>query len=157
MIEPKEYKNKQGVYMIVQPDGKYYIGSSIELYNRLRSHKSCFSPDSRDYKKIEYTCDWSELNIYILKKTDGLNKSQIKKVEQKYLDLYWSDGILNTERKSTGRLIGRENNPNWHQGRCESKVCKCGSSINYRSSMCYSCRAKHRHSINKVDKNKRFI
>jgi predicted GIY-YIG superfamily endonuclease len=35
MIEPKEYKNKQGVYMIVQPDGKYYIGSSIELYNRL--------------------------------------------------------------------------------------------------------------------------
>lgn len=157
MIEPKEYKNKQGVYMIVQPDGKYYIGSSIELYNRFRAHKSYFSPESRDYRKIAYTCSWSELNVYILKKTEGLNIKELRDIEKEYLDLYWSSGILNIENKSVGRSIHRSKNPNWIGGRCDSKLCKCGSSINYRSSMCYSCRAKHRHLSNMVDKNKRFL
>jgi predicted GIY-YIG superfamily endonuclease/DNA-directed RNA polymerase subunit RPC12/RpoP len=147
MIEPKKYKDIQGVYMIVQPDGRYYIGSSVELYNRLRAHKCYFSPKSRDYKRINYTCKWSELRFYILKKTDGLNKSQIKKAEQKYLDLYWSDGILNIERVTKGRDINGEKNPMY---RIIPKVycLDCSTQISYHTTKqakrCKSCASKMR-------------
>ena len=145
MIEPKEYKDVQGVYMIVQPDGRYYIGSSVDLYNRLRAHKSYFSPKSRDYKRIKYTCKWPELRFYILKKTKNLSIKKLRAVEKRYLDLYWSDGILNIEKKSAGRSIDRPNNPNWLGGRCDSKVCKCGSTMNYRSRYCRSCSTSLQH------------
>lgn len=149
MIEPKEYKGRQGVYMIVQPDGQYYIGSSIELYNRLRAHKTYLNPKAKNYRLIKYTCEWNELSVYILKYTIGLSQKQLKSLEQKYLDIYWSDSILNTERKSSGRSISKSANPNWIGGRCDDKICECGSIINYRSSHCRSCSTKKQHKINR--------
>jgi predicted GIY-YIG superfamily endonuclease len=155
MIKPIDYKDIRCVYMLIQPDGRYYIGSTVNLYTRLRGHKSCFSKKSRDYKKINYTCKWSELSLYILQKVEV---SQIlKDEEQKYLNIYWSDTILNKELKSKGRSISRTKNPNWLGGRCDKKSCKCGKQIDYRSILCYSCRAKDRHKQNKVDDYKRFL
>jgi len=158
MIIPKEYKGKQGVYLIRQPDGKYYIGSSVELYNRLRVHKTYFDYNSRDYQRVKYTCRWNELDIEILQETTNLTSKELKSIEQTYIDKYWSEYILNSEKRSEGRTISKDKNPNWKGGvSVATKKCKCGSTIKLYSNNCYSCTAKNRHIANKVDKNKRFI
>ena len=158
MIEPLDYKRTQGVYKIYQPDGKFYIGSSVNLYNRLRGHKSIFSKNSRDYLRIEYTCKWEDLEVEILEHTQNLNSKQLKDIEDVYIKRLWSDDILNKEKMSKGRDISLQKNPNWKNNISKNvKYCICNKIINNRSKLCYSCRAKERHQSNKVDKNKRFI
>jgi len=162
MINCIDYKNSNPVvYMIVQPDGKFYIGSSVNLYNRLREHKSYITGKR---KQVQYTCKWDELNLFILEEV--LNKDQIKDREQYYLNQYWNDFILNKEKRSRGRDINKDKNPMkleevrrkvsdkmktrkgesstcWRGGAVKIKTtCFCGNKKSYYSITCIKCRNK---------------
>lgn len=50
-INLKEYPQASGVYWFICNDEVVYIGSSKNLYNRIRSHKSCIRKGSHDGKK----------------------------------------------------------------------------------------------------------
>lgn len=156
MIRALDYKNLQGVYLITSPNGQFYVGSSVDLYGRLRAHKTYFSKNCRDYKKIKWDCSFEELEVKILKLTQNKTSKQLKKIENQYLELYWSDLILNKEKKSTGRDITESKNPNWRGGKVD-KTCQCGKVIKFKSKRCYSCNAKFRHRNGNTDKNKRFL
>jgi predicted GIY-YIG superfamily endonuclease len=157
MIIPTDFKNKQGVYLITQPDGKFYIGSSIDLYGRFRQHKTYFNPGTKYYKTINYNCNWHDLEVQILKETVGLSSKELKKIETNYLKKYWSENILNIEKKASGRDISDEKNPNWQEKKYKINFCHCGVEIYRDSQFCYSCAAKNRHKNGFVDHNKRFI
>lgn len=34
----REYEKKEGVYLLCFPNGKYYVGKSIDLYHRISTH-----------------------------------------------------------------------------------------------------------------------
>jgi group I intron endonuclease len=90
----KLLKNKSGIYMILCiPTGKYYIGKSVNLYTRLKSHTALLNNQSKDenpyllnawlkygeekfeYKVIEF-CEREELKtkeLYYIEKLDSIN------------------------------------------------------------------------------------
>jgi group I intron endonuclease len=106
MINGKIYKDVKAVYKITQSDGRYYIGSSTNLYTRIRSHKTFIKKN-----QSRLTDDWEKLEIEIIEEFVDITVKDIKKKEDYYLSLYWSDKILNIEKKSTGRSISGDKNP----------------------------------------------
>ena len=132
MIRPLDYKGISGVYKITQPDGRYYIGSSKDVYSRLRQHKSYLNTKC---KWSPFTFQFDELIVEILEVT-----SDVKTAENKYLNQLWSDDILNREENSTGRNIRKDKNPNWKNSVVLDVYCKCGAKI-------YSEYRKHKNAI----------
>ena len=156
MIESVLYKNVKAVYKITQPDGMFYIGSSINLYTRLRSHKS----------RSRFNCNWNCLKIEILEEFSEINAKDLRIKEDFYIKKYWSDKIINIEKSSKGRNItGDKNpmkdrkvvenmlknrditgdrNPCWRGGLTKiKKTCPiCLGNKQYYSKTCYKCKKK---------------
>lgn len=143
MIIPKEFKNKGGVYLILQSDNRYYIGSSCNLYSRLRSHKAFINKPPRS--RLTESFDLSE--IFILEYSE-LKGSRLRELEQIYINNLWSDNILNVEKSVFGRDINNNKNPNYKAAVIPTVYCKCGKRIysdySRASSACGSCVAKDR-------------
>ena len=79
-----------GIYKIINPNGKIYIGKSVDILKRIRQHK-CYNKNRIDllaesFMKYEFEshkfyfifeCDADKLNnyeLYFIKKYDSLNK-----------------------------------------------------------------------------------
>ena len=164
MIEPKLYNEISCVYKLTQEDGRFYIGSTKNLYRRLRTHKC-----------DKFKHNFHTLKLDILEVTDNL-----KERESFYIKTNWCNDIINIERKSTGRDISGNNNPmknmetrkivseknkisstgennkSWKGGiTALKKICPvCQGYKNYSSKTCLKCRPdtniKRRENKNKL-------
>lgn len=179
MINPLDYKGKGGVYMITQPDGRYYIGSSKNLYGRFRQHKSYEHSKRKSYK---FNFTFSDLSVVILEYST-LTGRDLKMIEDKYIKDMWSEMILNKEDVALGRNIKGNRNPmkdesvskkvadrlsmmtgiknnNWKGGLVQIRTTcpKCGGHKYYYSKTCLKCRPPNqRDSDGKFKKNKILI
>ena len=81
----KKYKNEAGIYIIKDNNSShFYIGSSINIYNRIKGHLFNFGRrhrggDSLFYKYIKRSGGWSQFSMYIIKKTPNCLFLFIKK------------------------------------------------------------------------------
>ena len=78
----------------IDPDVKeIYIGSTVNLYQRIINHKSyCYNEKVRAYncKVYKYIRDndgWDNFNVVVEVKTPNYNKEELKELEQIYIDL----------------------------------------------------------------------
>lgn len=131
------YKNICAVYRLTNSFGEFYVGSSINLYQRLRSHKS----------KNRMKEDFEKIKIDILEIVS--DKRLLKSRENHYLQKLWSDKILNIEKKSTGRDLYGKKNPMFKGPSPVMHCLDCKKQITYHTTKqpkrCKSCSAKNRH------------
>ena len=108
-----------GVYAIIhKPSNKFYVGSSVNIKNRIATHK-------RELKRNLHHCNhlqraWNlygenEFEFKEFIKTKDLQKA--RQVEQLYIDLFFKDKLFNTKNKAIGAASGELNaakKDNWH-------------------------------------------
>lgn len=81
----KLYKNEAGIYIIKDNNSShFYIGSSINIYSRIKGHLFNFQRINRGgnslfYKYIKASRGWNQFSMYIIKKTPNCLFLFIKK------------------------------------------------------------------------------
>ena len=132
-MRPLDYKGMSGIYRLTNSRGEYYIGSSKDVYNRLRSHK-CLNTMNDSVHNIK---------VEILEVTT----TNLKEREHHYILTNWSEKIINKEKLTKGRDINGVKNPMY-------KVIPivhcldCKTQISYHTTKqakrCKSCASKNR-------------
>ena len=81
----KKYKNEAGIYIIKNNNSThFYIGSSINIYSRIKGHLFNYrrihrGGNSLFYKYVKASGGWSQFSMYIIKKTPNCLFLFIKK------------------------------------------------------------------------------
>ncbi len=89
-----EYPNKAGIYKLIGPDGKVYIGKTINLRVRLNKHKNYKTTCGvKSYlKNAILNYGWSSFSVELLEVLEHFDKSKDNDYlllrESEYIDLY---------------------------------------------------------------------
>ena len=80
----------------------FYIGNTVNLYNRIKSHKSCYkrNVNLRVYNYIKYVIgSWENVEFIVLKEIDT-TKSKAIEIEDELIELYETKGVGNKVKNS---------------------------------------------------------
>ena len=101
-------KKISGIYMLKHKSGKFYIGSTSNLYQRWAAHKSLFK-SGRNLRQLQELYDVKKnIKEWKIEMLEECPKNKLTACEDKYLRWYLQvDGLLNI--KTTGGNIGRRN------------------------------------------------
>jgi hypothetical protein len=99
-------KQVSGIYILKHKSGKFYIGSTSNLYQRWASHKSLFK-SGRNLRQLQTIYNVNKnIKEWKLEMLEECSKSKLKACEDKHLRWYQSaTGLLNI--KKTGGNVGR--------------------------------------------------
>lgn len=96
-----------GIYKILSPSGKVYIGQSIDIKGRWRRHKSLLDTTFLANSLKKYGFDNHFFSV-IHELPDDVQKDVLTTYEQLYIDLYKDCGISLLNSRDAG-LAGRPN------------------------------------------------
>lgn len=101
----KENYNSSGIYQIRNlNNGKVYIGSAYNLYNRFRVHKSCLCLNNHDNDHLQKSYNKHGSDKFIFEVIEILNSIEnIYDVELEYISKFYGENCYN---------ISKETNPN---------------------------------------------
>jgi len=108
-----------GVYTILhKTSGKFYVGSSNNISNRIVTHKRELKRNSHHCNHLQRAWNLYGENEFEFKEfIETINLQKAREVEQVYIDLFIKDKLYNTKNKAIGAASG-EFNPakksNWH-------------------------------------------
>jgi len=111
---------------------KFYIGSTINIHNRIIRHKSfCYNQNGKEYnfkvyKYIRENCaDWSEVSFDILDVYDDINKEFKREIEDYYIKYFSNNlnmrGAKFDKEKSDKKFYKKRN-----EEKREKVQCECG-------------------------------
>jgi predicted GIY-YIG superfamily endonuclease len=74
------------IYVIIDPDGYYYYGSTVNLHKRLLSHYHCFTKGKlfkvyNQFRKF----DWDDLIVTIVEETEFQTRQELFNLEREYI------------------------------------------------------------------------
>lgn len=113
---PKEFTGdglyidaKAGIYAIINPIGEIYIGQSIDLQERVRSHKKLAGGRHPLLARSMVRHGRKNHRYFLIMKMDeGVTQEVLKEWEKFYIDKFLKDGhtLLNCNKGGTGGKKG---------------------------------------------------
>lgn len=101
----------QGIYKIInRENGKYYVGSSVDIDERWKQHLQKLNSGTHINPKLQ--ASWNlhssaSFEFVVVEQFDGLSRKMLLEIEQKYLD------IAKTEKSKTYNIKFVANGWDW--------------------------------------------